>query len=98
MKATTKIAATALLAAALPLTAQADRASDRAQALNAEPLAQVSASALEAAHQVGNAHIADNGSNAMANARLELLRVQAKRTDFAMSEHDLDLARQATTS
>ena len=59
MKATTKIAATALLAAALPLTAQADRATDRAQALNAEPLAQVSASALEAAHQVGNAHIAD---------------------------------------
>ena len=43
MKATTKIAATALLAAALPLTAQADRATDRAQALNAEPLAQVSA-------------------------------------------------------
>ena len=33
----------------------------------------------------------------MANARLELLREQAKRTDFAMSEHDLDLARQATT-
>ena len=98
MKATTKIAATALLAAALPLTAQADRASDRVQALNAEPLSSLSVAALDAAHQVGNAHIADNGSNAMANARLELLRVQAKRTDFAMSEHDLDLARQATTS
>ncbi|MBN8412888.1 hypothetical protein LCL99_06270 [Halomonas denitrificans] len=93
-----KITATALLiAAALPLTANADPATDRAQHINAEPLAQVSGAAVDAAHQVGNTHIADNGSNAMANARLELLREQDKRTDFAMSEHDLDLARQATT-
>ncbi|MCA0974068.1 hypothetical protein LCL99_06275 [Halomonas denitrificans] len=92
-----KIAATALLiAAALPLTAQADNASERAQALNAEPLSQLTADAVNVANQVGNTHIADNGSDAMAHARLELLREQAKRTDFAMSEHDLDLARQAT--
>ncbi|MBY5925191.1 MULTISPECIES: hypothetical protein [Halomonas] len=93
-----KIAATALLiAAALPLTAQADRASERALAVNAEPLSTIDAGALETAHRVGNAHIADDASNAMANARLELLRNQARHTDFAMSEDDLDLARQATT-
>lgn len=55
-----KITATALLiAAALPLTANADPATDRAQHINAEPLAQVSGAAVDAAHQVGNTHIAD---------------------------------------
>jgi len=86
----------ALLIAALPLTANADPATDRAQSLNAEPLASVSHDAVSAAQNVANTHIA-SGSEALAKARLQLLDKQARSTDFAMTEHDLDFARQATT-
>ncbi|MGQ7246371.1 hypothetical protein ACUN9Y_03415 [Halomonas sp. V046] len=85
----------ALLIAAVPLTASADPATDRAQALNTEPLASVTADAVTAARNV--AHVRVSGSDAMAKARLQLLDKQARGTDFAMTEHDLDLARDATT-
>ncbi|MGQ7246373.1 hypothetical protein ACUN9Y_03425 [Halomonas sp. V046] len=86
-----------LIAVALPLTAQADPASQRALALNAEPLSAVSQDAMASAHQVANAHIADNASAALAAARLNLQTETVRATNFAMSDDDLALARMATT-
>lgn len=98
----TKLTLSALLIAALPLTAQADSATERALVLNTEPLSAVSTDDQRVAHGdtskvVQRTHIADNGSEALANARLRLHAEQARATAFAMTDDDLGLARQATT-
>ena len=90
----TRLIAATLLLAALPLAAQADRATDRALQLNQSPLStpsqgSVSESSAEAASRP------QGGSAAMAEARLRLRTHQAE-TDFAVNEDATRLAREAT--
>jgi len=97
-----KLTLSALLIAALPLTAQAGPATERALVLNTESLSAPSTNDQRVAsggtsQVVQRPHIADNGSEALANARLRLHADQARATAFAMTDDDLGLARQATT-
>tara|TARA_Y100001001_G_scaffold153705_1_gene167609 strand:+ start:396 stop:680 length:285 start_codon:yes stop_codon:yes gene_type:complete len=90
-----KLLSIAAIAAAttLPLTAQADaRATDLARALNSQPLSMRDAMPQQG-HEVINAHIASDSTEALRKARLRLQSRHVEMTDFMLN---LDLGRAAT--
>ncbi|APE30932.1 hypothetical protein BOX17_08175 [Halomonas aestuarii] len=90
----TKMMTATLLLAALPLAAQADPATDKALQLNQEPLSTIETAA--SAPKADDRQRLDGGSDAMAKARLRLQDHRVK-TDFASSDDDYRLAREATS-